>query len=106
MLSEQAHRRRARQRVGARRRIPESHLARIPEAPVNQERGLGIRHGVLYAQQYGWDEEFEALVAGIVAEFIKRYGRVVFDARVNPVRLVTLCERSPKLNLRDLLFSA
>jgi len=28
----------------------------------------------LYAQEYGWDEEFEALVAGIVAEFIKRYG--------------------------------
>jgi N-acetylglutamate synthase-like GNAT family acetyltransferase len=27
---------------------------------------------VLYAQEYGWDEGFEALVASIVAEFIQR----------------------------------
>jgi DNA-binding MarR family transcriptional regulator/GNAT superfamily N-acetyltransferase len=30
-------------------------------------------HGRLYAQEYGWDETFEALVADIAARFVKRY---------------------------------
>jgi DNA-binding MarR family transcriptional regulator/N-acetylglutamate synthase-like GNAT family acetyltransferase len=31
------------------------------------------RHGSLYAQEYGWDERFEALVAQIAASFINNY---------------------------------
>jgi DNA-binding MarR family transcriptional regulator/GNAT superfamily N-acetyltransferase len=31
------------------------------------------RHGALYAQEYGWDETFEALVAEITAKFIRHF---------------------------------
>ena len=33
------------------------------------------RHGVIYTEEYRWDEQFEALVAGIAAKFIQKYDR-------------------------------
>jgi DNA-binding MarR family transcriptional regulator/GNAT superfamily N-acetyltransferase len=34
---------------------------------------ITYRHAVLYTQEYGWNEEFEALVAGVVSSFITNY---------------------------------
>jgi GNAT superfamily N-acetyltransferase len=31
------------------------------------------RHGLLYAQEEGWDARFEGVVAGVVADFIKTF---------------------------------
>jgi DNA-binding MarR family transcriptional regulator/GNAT superfamily N-acetyltransferase len=69
------------------------------------------RHGSLYAAEYGWDETFEGLVAGIVAEFTR-----TFDARrercwiaekagdnVGSVFLVSHPERAGVAKLRLLL---
>lgn len=57
--------------LGAR---PEHKVPYILRPPQPGDMGWVVhRHGVLYAQEYGWDEQFEALVAEIVAKFIQQF---------------------------------
>ncbi len=57
--------------IGSDRRSQAAYLLR-PHQP--GDMGWVVqRHGVLYAEEYGWDEHFEALIADIVARFIRHF---------------------------------
>lgn len=65
------------------------------------------RHGALYAEEYGWDETFEAFVAGIVADFAKSHDpkrercwiAEVDNVPVGAVFLVREADKAAKLRL-------
>jgi len=65
------------------------------------------RHGAIYAEEYGWDERFEALVAGIVARFVKHFDAArercwiaeIDGERVGAVLVVKQSRSTAKLRL-------
>ena len=67
------------------------------------------RHGALYADEYGWNEQFEALVAGIVAKFASHHDPArercwIAERHGVPVGCVFVVEKSRRIaQLRLLL---
>lgn len=57
--------------AGPTKRGPKSYLLR-PHQPGDMGWVVSA-HGALYGREYGWDESFEALVAEIVAKFIRHF---------------------------------
>jgi DNA-binding MarR family transcriptional regulator/GNAT superfamily N-acetyltransferase len=97
------------------RRAEESFVSTIPEnlhVRLRSHRPGDIgwviyRHGALYAEEYGWDESFEALVAEVAAQFIKNFDPIrercwiaeLNGESVGSIFLVKYTEQIAKLRL-------
>ncbi|MGX5804695.1 bifunctional helix-turn-helix transcriptional regulator/GNAT family N-acetyltransferase [Bradyrhizobium sp. Arg314] len=67
------------------------------------------RQGMLYAQDYGWDETYEALVAEILGEFVKNFvpqweRRWIAEREGEVVGSVFVVRKSPKVAKLRLLY--
>jgi len=89
---------------------PAQSPAFVLRAPLPGDLGWVIeRHGALYAREYGWNGEFEALVAEIVAKFARRHDEArercwIAERGGEPVGCVFVVAKSAKVaQLRLLL---
>jgi len=60
------------------------------------------RHGELYWEEYGYDERFEALVAGVVARFVKKFDPRrercwIAESRGERLGAVVVVKQSPRV---------
>ena len=87
---------------------PQQPASYILRAPRPGDLGWVIQfHGKLYAQEYGWGEEFEALVAGIVADFARQHDPIhercwiaeIDGENVGSIFVVKISETEAKLRL-------